>query len=219
LRTKSRPEFLAGPKLSFHRSLLFSLPTRSDEDKILIQFFDARSASSYQVILFFGFLFEHQFNNLIEFSENNFCEVIFFGNLWKHEDHFWNVSLDKKIIKICVAYPIYFLNPCENFHHQIKIYFGRSSFFGRQQLTAFKIFFRFSVKNFSLGIPKSNLKIKMTLTKNLYEIWLLVDQLLDTRLDTSKTIQKNSCKGNDCNGTLLKQTQFSLFLHSLLLFY
>ncbi len=42
---------------------------------------------------------------------------------------------------------------------------------------------------------------------------------LDTRLDTSKKIQKNSCKRNDCNGTLLKQTQFSLLLHSLLFFY
>jgi hypothetical protein len=63
LRTNNRPEFLAGPKLAFHRSLLFSLPTRSIEEKILIQFFDARSASSYQVILFFAILFEHQFNN------------------------------------------------------------------------------------------------------------------------------------------------------------
>jgi hypothetical protein len=33
LRTKSRPEFLAGPKLTFHRSLLFSLLTRSIEDE------------------------------------------------------------------------------------------------------------------------------------------------------------------------------------------
>jgi nucleosome binding factor SPN SPT16 subunit len=42
---------------------------------------------------------------------------------------------------------------------------------------------------------------------------------LDTRLDTSKKIQKNSCKRIDYNGTLLKHTQFSLLLHSLLLFY
>jgi hypothetical protein len=47
--------------------------------KILIQFFDARSASSCQVILFFGILFEHQFNNLIEFSEIIFRSE-FFGN-------------------------------------------------------------------------------------------------------------------------------------------
>jgi hypothetical protein len=88
-----------------------------------------------------------------------FCEVIFFGNLWKHEDHFWNVSLDKKIIKIPVAYPIYFLNPCENFHHQIKkAILEDQVFLVTNSWTAFKISFRFSVKKFSLGIPKSNLK-------------------------------------------------------------
>ncbi len=57
-------------------SLLFSLPTRSVEDKILIQFFDARSASGFcQVILFLAF---YSSINLIEFSENVFCEVNFF---------------------------------------------------------------------------------------------------------------------------------------------
>ncbi len=62
--------------------------------KTLIQFFDARSASSCQVILFFAILFEHQFNNLIEFSEIIFfCEKwIFFGNLWKNENRWNNVS-------------------------------------------------------------------------------------------------------------------------------
>jgi hypothetical protein len=104
------------PSWHFTDLFFFSLPTRSVEDKILIQFFDARSASSCQVILFLPFLFEHQFNNLIEFSEIIFVKW-FIGNLWKHEDHFWNVSLENKIIKICVAYPIYFLNPCENLKH------------------------------------------------------------------------------------------------------
>ncbi len=122
----------------------------------------------------FGFLFEHQFNNLIEFSENNFFVKWFIGNLWKHEDHFWNVSLDKKIIKTCEAYPIYFLNPCENFRHQIKkAILEDQVFLVTNSWTAFEIFFRFSVKNFHLESQILIKKIKMTLTKNLYEIWLL----------------------------------------------
>ncbi len=68
---------------------------------------------------------------------------------------------------------IYFLNPCEKFHHQIKKTILKIKLFcGIQQLTAFEISFRFSVKNFPLGIPKSSLKIEMTLIKNLYEIWV-----------------------------------------------
>jgi hypothetical protein len=66
-------------------SILFLLfPVAQSKRKILIQFFDARSASgSYQVILFFGILFEHQFNNLIEFSEIVFSDFFwkFLGNM------------------------------------------------------------------------------------------------------------------------------------------
>jgi hypothetical protein len=97
-----------------------------------------------------------------------------FGNLWKHEDHFWNVSLMNKIIKICVAYPIYFLNPCENFHHQIKKLFCKIKFFWSptaEQLSKFHSGFR--LKFFHLGSQNPVLKIKMTLIKNLYEISLL----------------------------------------------
>jgi hypothetical protein len=55
----------------FFYSIFF--PLAQSKTKILIQFFDARSASEEPiVILFFGILFEHQFNNLIEFSENYF---------------------------------------------------------------------------------------------------------------------------------------------------
>jgi hypothetical protein len=45
----------------------------------------------------FDILFEHQFNNLIEFSEISFVKwIFFFGNLWKHENHCWNDVSRKK---------------------------------------------------------------------------------------------------------------------------
>jgi hypothetical protein len=51
-----------GQKVHFDN--FFSVPTRSLEAKILIEFFGAKSASgSYQVILFLAFLFEHQLYN------------------------------------------------------------------------------------------------------------------------------------------------------------
>ncbi len=72
LGTKSRSDFLAGPKLIF-RSLIFffRFPLAQSKKKILIQFFEVRSASGfYQVILFLAFY--SSINYLIEFGENNF---------------------------------------------------------------------------------------------------------------------------------------------------
>jgi hypothetical protein len=70
LRTKSRPEFLAGPKLTFHRSLLFStshsLKRRQNSHSVFRREISKFFLSSDFI---FAILFEHQFNNLVEFSE------------------------------------------------------------------------------------------------------------------------------------------------------
>ncbi len=108
----------------------------------------------------FGFLFEHQLYNLIEFSEIIFVKW-FIGKLWKHEDHFWNVSLDKKIIKIWCSLSNLFFEPVWKFKTlNKKSYFGRSSFLVTNSWTAFDISFRFSVKIFHLGSQILFLKTK-----------------------------------------------------------
>ncbi len=81
LRTKSRPEFLAGPKLIFHRSLLFFVSQPLNRRQSSHSVFWREISKFLSSDFIFGFLFEHQFNNLIEFSENNF--------LWS--DIFWKL--------------------------------------------------------------------------------------------------------------------------------
>jgi hypothetical protein len=100
----------------------------------------------------FGILFEHQFNNLIEFSENNILWSEFLETCGNMKITFGMWVWMNKIIKICVAYPIYFLNPCENFHHK-KSYFGRSSFFGHQQLSKFPSGVRLKIFHMGSQIP------------------------------------------------------------------
>ncbi len=84
-------------KIRFRFFLILSSFRIQIEDKNFHLFFWREISKFLSSDFNFDILFEHQFNNLIEFSEISFVKwIFFFGNLWKHENHCWNDVSRKK---------------------------------------------------------------------------------------------------------------------------